>query len=385
VAIRIKSSTATVATIEQHYWQVTGIHKLDALTRILEVSEIDAMIVFVRTRNETVELAQKLEARGYASAPLNGDMNQALREQTVEKLKSGMLDILVATDVAARGLDVERVSHVVNYDIPYDAEAYIHRIGRTGRAGRAGTAILFVAPREKRMLQAIEKATRQPISPMHLPTRAAVADKRVTRLKQLITETLQGEDLGFFRELVASYLSEQEAAPEDVAAALVFLLQRDRPLVPPGEESSPMARHEGKPGEARARQMPDAQHRDAPAMERYRIEVGTAHGVRPNNIVGAIANEAELESRYIGQIRLFDTYSLVELPEGMPGEVFRHLRSVWVCGRQLRISRVGEANAETQGVPESVSHKARKASRRHAGGRKAVSTASRGKAGRRSG
>jgi len=363
VEIRIKAKTATVSTISQHYWQVSGTHKLDALTRILEVSEFDGMIIFVRTKVATEELAEKLEARGYASAALNGDMNQALREKTVERLKKGTLDIIVATDVAARGLDVERISHVVNYDIPYDTEAYIHRIGRTGRAGRAGTAILFVAPREKRMLYAIEKATRQPITPMQLPTRESIADKRIERFKQMITDSLESEELGFFEEIVESYQQEHDVGLAEVAAALAFLVQRDKPLVPPKEakperrerpqepprdkrrperdaRSAPAERAERtaeKPAPTKRRPKPESE--PAPQMERYRIEVGLEHGVQPKNIVGAIANEAGVDSQYIGPIQLFDTYSLVDLPEGMPKGIYKHLRKVWVCGRQLRISR----------------------------------------------
>src|SRR5690606_24521513 len=194
-ALPISARTATVETIRQRYWQVSGLHKLDALTRILEVEDFDAMIIFVRTKTETVELAEKLEARGYASAALNGDINQIQREQTVEKLKRGAIDIIVATDVAARGLDVERISHVINYDFPNVTEAYLPLIGRTGGAGRKGESILYVAPRERRMLQDIERATRQPIEPMVLPSREAVTDKRIARFKQLITETLESQQL----------------------------------------------------------------------------------------------------------------------------------------------------------------------------------------------
>ena len=235
VEIKIKTKTATVASVDQRFVEVRGFDKLEALTRILEVEEFDAMLIFVRTRSATTELAEKLEARGLASAALSGEMTQALRERTIERIKSGKLDIVVATDVAARGLDVERVTHVVNYDVPHDVEGYIHRIGRTGRAGRAGHAILFVTPRERRMLAAIERATRQPITPMRLPTRADVAHRRAAQFKQLITEVLAAQDLVFFEQLVASYEQEHGKEPRQIAAALAYLAQKDRPLLLPAE------------------------------------------------------------------------------------------------------------------------------------------------------
>ncbi|NCF10134.1 MAG: DEAD/DEAH box helicase [Gammaproteobacteria bacterium] len=361
VEIRIASKTATVATVEQRFWPVSGLHKLDALTRILEVEAFDGMLIFVRTKQATEELATRLEARGYAATALNGDMPQPLRERTVERLRSGALDIVVATDVAARGLDVERITHVINYDIPYDPEAYVHRIGRTGRAGRTGQAILFVAPRERRMLRIIEQATRQQITPMRLPTREDVTDRRVARFKTLLDETLEVQELDFFRKVVEGYREERGTDIEVVAAALAFLVQRERPLEPVAE-SQPAGRG-ARPERAsrperierseRAPRERDAPQRDRPERRpprddnrgqaepgwvRYRIEVGRDHGVQPKNIVGAIANEAELDSRNIGEIKLYDGYSTVELPEGMPKEIFRHLQAVWICGRQLLIS-----------------------------------------------
>lgn len=235
VEIRLKTRTTTVETISQHYWLVQGLQKLDALTRILEAETIDAMIIFVRTKLATVELAEKLQARGFAAAALNGDMTQALREKAVEQLKNGTLDIVVATDVAARGLDVQRISHVVNYDVPYDAESYVHRIGRTGRAGRQGQAIIFVAPREMRMLGAIEQATRQKISRFKLPTRQEVSDRRIDQFKaRIAAAALENEaDLQFFEELIAQTAGEYEITAERLAAALAWLLQQDRPLQQP--------------------------------------------------------------------------------------------------------------------------------------------------------
>ena len=353
--ITIKSKTTTVDTIRQRFWPVSGVHKLDALTRILEAEPFDAMIVFVRTKIATAELSEKLEARGYASAPLSGDIVQNQRERTITQLKNGKLDIIVATDVAARGLDVERVSHVVNYDIPYDTEAYVHRIGRTGRAGRQGDAILFVAPREKRLLGAIEKATRQKIEIMELPTTELINDKRIARFKQRITDTLATEDLGFFTQLIEQYQQEHNVPAEDIAAALSQLLQGDTPLLLQKKPQHPASqnradksrdREERPPRHQRARTEHERPARkESPVedgMERFRIEVGHNHNVMPGNIVGAIANEAGMDSQYIGRINIHDDYSLVDLPEGMPKEIFNILKYVWVAGQQLKISRLTE-------------------------------------------
>ncbi|WP_438970164.1 DEAD/DEAH box helicase [Methylophaga sp.] len=356
VEVHIKSKTSTVDTINQRYWQVTGLHKLDALTRILEVEEFDGMIIFVRTKNSTVDLAEKLEARGYASSPLNGDMNQALREKTIARMKAGKIDILVATDVAARGLDIERMSHVVNYDIPYDTESYVHRIGRTGRAGRKGEAILFVAPREKRMLGAIEKATRQNITRMQLPSSEDIADRRVISFKQQVTETIESQDLTFFEKLIAQYQEEHNADPIEMAAALAFLVQKNRPINPvshvserkqakerPERELRPNKREtrSDRPERApRAERAPRSREKHTPeeGMRTYRVEVGSEHNVEPKHLVGAIANEAGLESQLIGRISIMDDHSFVDLPDGMPKDIFQHLRKVWVNQHQLQIS-----------------------------------------------
>lgn len=352
VEIRIQSKTTTVATINQRYWLVSGAHKLDALTRMLEVEEADALIIFVRTKTATVELAEKLEARGYACAALNGDMNQAQREKAVERLKNGSLDIVVATDVAARGLDVARISHVINYDIPNDTEAYVHRIGRTGRAGRKGEAILFVSPRERRMLRAIEIATGQSISRMHLPTQEDVADRRVAQFKERVGEVLEAQELAPFEALIESYVTERGVDPTQIAAALAYLVQRERPLFPPAVPVEQPSSEIVKPDSAVADEHGAGKRRrkgEQPPMVRYRIEVGREHGVQPKNIVGAIANEAGVESRYIGQIKLYADYSTVDLPEGMPKDIFRHLQKVWVCGRPLQISQfAGDEGAATE-------------------------------------
>jgi len=348
--ITIKLKTAAADTIRQRFWPVSGGQKLDALTRILEAEAFEAMIIFVRTKTATVDLSEKLEARGYASSPINGDIAQNQRERTIQKLKSGKLDILVATDVAARGLDVERISHVINYDIPYDTEAYIHRIGRTGRAGRHGEAILFVAPREKRMLHALEKATSSKIEMMQPPSTEMINDKRIARFKQRITDTLASRDSGLFTELIDQYHQEYEIPVLEIASALAHLAQGDTPLLfepKPVRESGARWDRETRPGDRnRSTKSPDrAARKQAPpdkGMERYRIEVGYNQEVKPGNIVGAIANEAGIDSQYIGRINIHDDFSLVDLPEDMPKEMFIALKSVWVSGQQLQISRLGE-------------------------------------------
>ncbi|MDH5612892.1 MAG: DEAD/DEAH box helicase [Gammaproteobacteria bacterium] len=349
--ITIKTKTTTVDTIRQRFWPVSGVHKLDALTRILEAEDFDAMIIFVRTKNSTVELAEKLEARGYAAEAINGDVVQKLRERSIENLKNGKLDILVATDVAARGLDVPRISHVVNYDVPHDTESYVHRIGRTGRAGRKGDAILFVAPREKRMLQAIERATNQKISLMELPSTEKINDKRIEKFKQRITDALSTEDFGLFPQMIEEYQQEYNVPAIEIAAALAQLLQGDTPLLlqnklhksakeswDKNEKSS--GRKESS-RESRKEPRDRAARKDAPleeGMDRYRIEVGHNHDVMPGNIVGAIANEANIESKFIGRINIHDEYSLVDLPKDMPKEMLNELKNVWVSGQQLKIS-----------------------------------------------
>lgn len=351
--IKIEVKTQTADTIRQRYWGVSGHHKLDATTRILESEEFDAMIIFVRTKTTTIELAEKLAARGYASAALNGDISQNLRERTVDKLKKGQIDILVATDVAARGLDVERISHVLNYDIPYDSEAYVHRIGRTGRAGRSGEAILFVAPREMRMLRTIERATRKPIEQMKMPSTDDINQIRVDRFKQKIVDATKAPGLEFFRKLVTEMQHDNELDTAEIAAALAHLYQGDQPLLLEDRpQRQPRERKErdgdyGKRGRDRdSRGREGRKGRDGPRdgardenMETFRIEVGRNDGVKPGDIVGAIANEADISSKFIGHIKLHDDFSTVDLPAGMPKEVFDTLSKTWVCQKQLRISK----------------------------------------------
>ncbi len=349
--ITIKVKTSTAETIRQRYWPVSGLHKLDALTRILEAETFDGVIVFVRTKTTTVELAEKLSARGYAATALNGDVAQNLRERTVQKLKKGTIDILVATDVAARGLDVERISHVINYDIPYDTEAYVHRIGRTGRAGREGDAILFVAPRERRMLQAIEKATRSKIELMELPSTDLINTKRISNFKQAIADTLANEDLKLYQEILEQYQFEHNVPALDVAAALAKLFHGDKPLLLKKEtkkESFKKPERERSDNDRPRKKRRTNDERflspEEEGMERYRLEVGHEQKVKPGNIVGAIANEAEIESKHIGRINIFENYSVVDLPQGMPKEILQHLRNTYVGGKKINISLFKEGN-----------------------------------------
>lgn len=374
VEITIKVKTTTAETIRQRFWPVSGMHnKLDALTRILEAESFDAMLIFVRTKTATGELADKLAARGYSTAALNGDIAQNTRERTIHQLKSGKIDLLVATDVAARGLDVQRISHVINFDIPYDTEAYVHRIGRTGRAGREGDAILFVAPREKRLLHAIEKATNKKIDMMELPSTELINDKRIANFKQKITDTLANGDLGLFTQLIEQYQTEHNVPANEVAAALAVLLQGDTPLLlkkkthaaPPkdwdrddsrGRERKPRNKDRNKEG-SKPRKNRDSARSDTrleEGMERYRLEVGHKHEVKPGNIVGAIANEAGLDSKNIGRIEIHDDYSVIDLPSGMPKDTFNTLKKTWVSGTQLKISTLGsssESNAYKDSSP----------------------------------
>jgi ATP-dependent RNA helicase DeaD len=365
--VTIKAKTTTIDTIRQRFWPVSGVHKLDALTRILEAEDFDAMIIFVKTKNSTVELSDKLSARGYSSSALNGDIAQNQRERIIKNIKSGKIDIIVATDVAARGLDVERISHVVNYDVPHDTESYVHRIGRTGRAGRKGDAILFVAPREKRMLSSIERATRQKIEMMELPSTQIINDKRIDKFKQDITDTLSNEDLSMFSQLIEQYQQEHNVPALEIAAALARKLQGDSEFLlsnKPQRKSksredwdrddrgrSDRGRRE-RPGRDRSERSDreraprrERKPRDTAldeGMDRYRIEVGHDHEVKPGNIVGAIANEADIESKFIGRISIYDDHSTVDLPADMPKEVLYTLKKVWVSGQQLKMSLDGD-------------------------------------------
>lgn len=377
VEIKIKAKTATADTIRQRYWMVSGLHKLDALTRVLEGEEFDAMIIFVRTKLATADLSERLQARGFAAAPLSGDIAQIKRERTVNDLKKGKLDILVATDVAARGLDVDRVSHVINYDIPYDNESYVHRIGRTGRAGRSGDAILFVSPREKRLLKSIERATNNKIELMDMPTTQDINNKRIDKFKTNITEVLAQEGLEFFKDIIEKYRQEHDVSSLEIAAALAKIAQGDEPLLleeqkrnairedrdrrasrersdgrgDRGERGRPRGDDRRERGDSRPRR-DRSEYKSippGPGTDRFRIEVGRTHGVSPGHIVGAIANEAGLDSQHIGRIELYDDYSTVDLPTGMPREVLQLLKKTWVSGQQMRISRMDASPRRNEG------------------------------------
>jgi len=347
--VTIKSKTSTVETTNQRYWMVSGHHKLDALTRILEAEVFDAILIFVRTKVSTAELSEKLEARGYASEPLNGDIRQRQRELTINRLKSGKINILVATDVAARGLDVDRISHVINYDIPYDTEGYVHRIGRTGRMGKKGEAIMFVAPREKRLLHAIEKATNQKIELMKLPTAADINVKRIERFKDMITQTLDSDDIEQYAQIIDQYRIETNVPSLEIAAALAILVQGDNPLLvkhkkettfdkPLSDNAYKDTRRSNRRDSQGEKQRRQSTRSDI-GMETYKILVGNSHGVKPSNIVGAIANEVELDSKHIGRIEIFEEFSTVDLPEGMPKDILNILQKVIVSGKRLNISR----------------------------------------------
>ena len=350
--IKIASKTSTVERIKQSYVMLDGNQKLDALTRVLEGEEYDASIVFVRTKSATEEIAEKLGARGYAVACLNGDMNQAHRELTIRKMKANQLDIIVATDVAARGLDVERISLVVNYDIPYDSEAYVHRIGRTGRAGREGKAILFVSPRERRLLRTIEHATKQPIEKMSLPSGQVIEQRRIESFREQLAQTIETQNLSFFQDLINDWREKIDTTENDLAAALLYLAQKDQPLNVASqfpEIREPHARGERDDRPRRERgdrpergERPDRGPRQRREMkgdyQTYRIEVGKEHGVRAGDIVGAIANEANIDSQFIGNIKLFDHFSTVELPAAIPNEIFQHLKKVYVRKQKLNIT-----------------------------------------------
>ncbi|MFC6326360.1 DEAD/DEAH box helicase [Microbacterium koreense] len=334
--ITVKTRTTTSATITQRYLVVAWQQKMDALTRILEVENFDGMIVFGRTKSVTEEIAEKLRARGYSAAAINGDIAQAQRERTVNQLKSGKLDILVATDVAARGLDVERISHVVNFDIPTDTESYVHRIGRTGRAGRTGDAISFVTPRERGLVRAIERATRQELTEMQLPSVDEVNVTRLTRFDDRITAAL-GETARIerFRDIVAHYVRHHDVPEVDVAAALAVVAQGESPLLlDPDPEPVRPARGERTRDSDRPRE-----ERRAPraGYATYRIAVGRRHRVEPRQIVGALANEGGLRRDDFGAIQIRPEFSLVELPADLPKETLDRLSDTRISGKLIEI------------------------------------------------
>lgn len=363
--VRIQSSVTTRPDISQSYWTAYGMRKNEALVRFLEAEDFDAAIIFVRTKNATLEVAEALERSGYSSAALNGDMNQSLREQTLERLKDGRLDILIATDVAARGLDVERISLVVNYDIPMDSESYVHRIGRTGRAGRAGRALLFVENRERRLLRNIERTMKLTIPEVELPNAELLGKRRLEKFAAKVQQQLESSDLDQYRALLAKIQPSAEGEELDVetlAAALLKMAQGERPLIlPPDAPMRPKREfrdrddrfeHRGDRNDRGPRgdrpersgeDRPKRERRDVGDMELYRIEVGRDDGVEVRHIVGAIANEGDISSRYIGNIKLFGSHSTIELPKGMPGEVLQHFTRTRILNKPMNMQLLGDA------------------------------------------
>ncbi|MBX0300370.1 DEAD/DEAH box helicase [Cryobacterium sp. 1639] len=380
--ITVKNKTTTSANTTQRYLLVSYPQKVDALTRILEVENFEGMIVFTRTKNETETLAEKLRARGYSATAINGDVPQVQRERTVEQLKSGKLDILVATDVAARGLDVERISHVINYDIPIDTESYVHRIGRTGRAGRSGAAISFVTPRERHLLNAIERATRQPLTQMQLPSVEDVNVTRLARFDDAITEALgQSDRINTFRDIIGHYVSHHDVPEADVAAALAVVAQGETPLLLNAEDARQQQRFDRERTEHRDRdrgdrpvrndrrdsrddrgsrddrpmrsERPERRSRDSNrAMASYRIEVGKRHKVEPRQIVGALANEGGLSREDFGAIQILPEYSLVDLPADMSGDILGRLSATRISGKLIEIHADNGASAGRNDRPQ---------------------------------
>ncbi len=352
--VRIQSSVTTRPDISQSYWTVWG-RKTDALVRFLEAEDFDAAIIFVRTKNATLEVAEALERNGYNSAALNGDMNQALREQTLERLKNGSLDILIATDVAARGLDVERISLVVNYDIPMDSESYVHRIGRTGRAGRAGRALLFVENRERRLLRNIERIMKLTIPEVELPNAELLSERRQRKFAEKIQQQLECSDLDQYRALLEKLSPQEELDMETLAAALLKMAQGQRPLIVPADAPRP-ARREFRERDdrrnsrtSREGDRPRRERRDVGDMEVYRIEVGRDDGVEVRHIVGAIANEGDISSRYIGNIKLFASHATIELPKGMPGELLKHFTRTRILNKPMNMQLIGDVQPHRGG------------------------------------
>jgi len=343
VSIEVEHRTMTVPTIEQRYLNVSEKQKLDALTRLLETETSEAVLVFTRTKTGSAELAEKLEARGYAAEAMHGDMGQPQRESVIRRLRAGQIEIVVATDVAARGLDVEHISHVVNYDVPNDAEAYVHRIGRTGRAGRAGIAILFVTPRERRMMQEIERYTGQRIAAMQMPTQADVAARRSALFKESIRKTLGEGDLDLYVALVEE-LAEEGFDMAEVAAACARLARRDQPLTVDLEPE------------------PRQTARAEDGMVRLFLGAGSRAGIRPGDIVGAIANEAGVPGKSIGAIDIYDGFTFVEIPASYEAQVLEKMAKAKIRGRtvDVRVAAPGTdapprpgADAKRPGPPRS--------------------------------
>ena len=354
--VKIKATQQSAPDIAQSCWYVHGFRKNDALLRFLEVEDFDAAIIFTRTKTGTLDVTELLEKHGFRAAALNGDMTQQLREQTLDRLRSGSLDIVVATDVAARGIDIERISLVVNYDIPLDAESYVHRIGRTGRAGRSGRALLFVEPRERRLLRNVERLIKKNIEEVELPNHEVLQACRRKKFKDKITTQLEHHDLELYRELLEDMFTADQSQ-EDIAAAMMMLLQGKQKLIlPPDPVVDKKARRDRNERGDRRENPRSAERRgerkgygSPQPMDLYRIEVGRGDGVEVRHIVGAIANEGDINSRYIGHIKLYDDYSTIELPQGMPKELLQQFAKTRVLNKQMRMSFIGEAKGERGG------------------------------------
>lgn len=354
--VKIKATQQSAPDIAQSCWYVHGFRKNEALLRFLEVEDFDAAIIFTRTKSSTLDVTELLEKHGFRAAALNGDMTQQLREQTLERLRSGSLDIVVATDVAARGIDIERISLVVNYDIPLDAESYVHRIGRTGRAGRSGRALLFVEPRERRLLRNVEHLIKKNIEEVELPNHEVLQACRRKKFKDKITAQLEHHDLDLYRELLEDMFTADQSQ-EDIAAAMMMLLQGKQKLIlPPDPVVDKKARRDRNERGDRRENPRSAERRgerkgygNPQPMDLYRIEVGRGDGVEVRHIVGAIANEGDINSRYIGHIKLYDDYSTIELPQGMPKELLQQFAKTRVLNKQMRMSFIGEAKGERGG------------------------------------
>ncbi|WP_427834540.1 DEAD/DEAH box helicase [Actinobacillus pleuropneumoniae] len=349
--VKIQATQRSAPDITQSYWLVNGFRKNDALLRFLEVEEFDAAIIFTRTKTGTIDITELCERNGYRTAALNGDMTQQAREQTLDKLKSGRLDILVATDVAARGIDIERISLVVNFDIPLDAESYVHRIGRTGRAGRSGRALLFVEPRERRLLRNIEHLMKKPIDEVAIPNHEILMAKRREKFKARVSKQLEHHDLEKYRELLEDLFTADQDH-EELAAAMMMMLQEKQKLILPPDPEIRAARGErgrrdrddSRGGRDERRGGREHRENNGVAMDLYRIELGREDGVEVRHIVGAIANEGDISSRYIGHIKLHDNYSTIELPQGMPNHIVQHFaQKARVLNKQMQMSLLGPA------------------------------------------
>ncbi|HOO56917.1 MAG TPA: DEAD/DEAH box helicase [bacterium] len=342
--IIVKLKTAAPLTINQRYIPVNNSEKTEVLAGVIESEEFDGMLVFVRTKVATLELVEALKERGYAAEALNGDIKQSQRERTVDQFKRGRIDILVATDVAARGLDVDRISHVINYDIPQGPEDYIHRVGRTGRAGRNGETILFATQREQRLLGIIERATKQKIRQMDRPSAGDINSRRIARFKEELTSIIQNRDLSFFEGLLSEYQAENDVSALRVAAALAQKIQGDTPFLMKDTKERGSRSGQGGAKEAEKRNKSGGSTmEDIVGMERYRIEGGYTHGAKPGNIIGAIANESGIDGSYIRKLKMYDDYTTVELPVGMPKQTLQILKKAWIGKRQMNISKISDS------------------------------------------